>query len=217
MSDNLTDNIMVALFPKNVHPEHIATRSRPRAVVLLGTIKDSPHTVSIVDPADYGRTSSFVATVVNLESHVTCAATIRGSTPARAEHAATSMPLLDEERTQIFTYSRAVVPAFASGSVAEESYRIVHNRVLHPRTITWFPGHLDSQLDSPPNLNDTAHVKVRALTHRAEANASRGFLEPRLLEFPDILYTFYEATKHYYLHRRVYSPLRPRLTKQSTG
>ncbi|KAH9371926.1 hypothetical protein HPB48_021055 [Haemaphysalis longicornis] len=51
MSDHLRDNIMVAPFPKNVHPQHNAGRRRARAVALLRQIKASPHTVSFVDTA----------------------------------------------------------------------------------------------------------------------------------------------------------------------
>lgn len=166
-----------------------------------------------MDAAQYGGTSSFVATVVNHEGQVTCAATIRGSTPARAEQAAIALALLDEDRTQIFTDSRAAVKAFASGSIAAGSYRILHGRVLHPHTITWFPAHLDSQLDSLVNLNDIAHVQAHALTHRAVANANRGLVEPGLVEFRDILYTFNEVTKHYYLERRVYSSPHDKLNR----
>lgn len=41
MSDHLRDNIMVAPFPKNVHPQHNAGRRRARAVALLQQIKES--------------------------------------------------------------------------------------------------------------------------------------------------------------------------------
>lgn len=213
MSDYLRDNITVAPFPKNVHPQHNASRRKARAVALLRRIKASPHTVTFVDAAQYEHTSDFVATVVNHDGHVTCAASIRDSTPARAEQAAIALALLDDERAEIFTDSRAAVRAFASGAIAKEAHRILKGKVIQPHTITWFPAHLEPQLDSLRNLNDIAHVQARELTLRADATASRGSVDSRLVEFRDTLSTFNEVTKHYYLGRRLYPPPHGTLTR----
>ncbi|KAH9378624.1 hypothetical protein HPB48_016032 [Haemaphysalis longicornis] len=178
MLDHLRDNIMVAPFPKNVPPQHNAGRHRAWAVAMLRQIKDSPYTVSFVDAAQYRRTSSFVAAVVNHEGQITCAATIRGPTPAMAEQGAIALALLDEEKTQIFTDSRAAVRPYFSVSIAEKAYRFLQGR-LHILS-NGSPARLDSQFDSLANLNDIAHVQARALTHRADTSASRGLVEASL-------------------------------------
>ncbi|KAH6945336.1 hypothetical protein HPB50_007900 [Hyalomma asiaticum] len=47
-----------------------------------------------------------------------------------------------------------------------------------PYSATWFPAHLDSHLDSLPNLNDIIHSEARALTHsdgaRARSDGNQG-------------------------------------------
>ncbi|CAN7945672.1 unnamed protein product, partial [Ixodes hexagonus] len=113
------------------------------------------------------------------------------------------LALLDDSRSHIYKDSRSAVRAFASGSVSVEVSKILGHKIISPHTITWFPAHLDSQLDPLTNLNDTAHSRARALTLRAGRDAD---LQDGYGEFKDILFTFNEITKHYQMGRRAFPP-----------
>ncbi|KAG0445018.1 hypothetical protein HPB47_003208 [Ixodes persulcatus] len=203
LSDTQRASIQTSPFPRNVHPQHNVGRRRARAVALLRHVRDEPRSACFVDAAQYGRSARFAAVAIDHKGSILNSTSFKDSTPSRAEQAAIALALLDDSRSHIYTDSRSAVRAFASNSISDEASKILGNKIISPHTITWFPAHLDSQLDSLTNLNDTANSRARALTLRAGKDAD---LQGGYGEFEDILFTFNEVTKHYRMGRRTFPP-----------
>ncbi|KAM7314560.1 hypothetical protein ISCGN_004344 [Ixodes scapularis] len=193
LSDAQRASIQTPPFPRNVHPQHNVGRRRARAVALLRQVRDEPRSACFVDAAQYGRSARFAAVAIDHQGSILNSASFKDSTPSRAEQAAIALALLDNSRSHIYTDSRSAVRAFASNSISDEASKILGNKIISPHTITWFPAHLDSQLDSLTNLNDIANSRARALTLRAGKDAD---LQGGYVEFKDILFTFNEVTTH---------------------
>ena len=210
LPDEQRTAIHVSPFPRNVHPQHNVGRRRARAITLLKSIRNDSSSVCFVDAAQYGHSARFSVISVNHMGYTINAASLRDSTPSRAEQVAIALALLDDSRSQIFTDSRSAVRAFASGSISAEAFKILENRTLSPHTITWFPAHLEPRLDSLANLNDTAHSRARALTLRAGVDVGR---QVDCGVFRDALLTFNEVTKHYQLSRRSFAPPHRKLSR----
>ncbi|CAN7981704.1 unnamed protein product [Ixodes pacificus] len=203
LSDAQRASIQTSPFPRNVHPQHNVGRRRARAVALLRHVRDEHRSACFVDAAQYGRSARFAAVAIDHKGSILNSVSFKDSTPSRTEQAAIALALLDDSRSHIYTDSRSAVRAFASNSSSDEAYKILGNKIISPHTITWFPAHLDSQLDSLTNLNDTANSRVRALTLRAGKDAD---LQGGYGEFKDILFTFNEVIKHYQIGRQTFPP-----------
>ncbi|KAH6944198.1 hypothetical protein HPB50_002265 [Hyalomma asiaticum] len=133
--------------------------ARARALALLKRIEDDPHLACFVDAARCEQSSNFSTVIVDHSGQIVNAASLKCSTPSRAEQVAVPIALLDNSRTQIFTDSRLAVRDFASGSIAGDAHKILKDKTISLHTITWFSVNLDSHLDSLPMLNDIAQPK----------------------------------------------------------
>ncbi|KAG0445676.1 hypothetical protein HPB47_019383 [Ixodes persulcatus] len=210
LSDDQRASIQASPFPRNVHPQHNVVRRRARAVALLRHVRDEPRSACFVDAALYGRSARFAAVFIDHKGSILNSASFKDSTPLRAEQAAIAVAILDDSRSHVYTDSRSAVRAFASGSIFDEASEILGNRIISPHTITCFVAHLDSQLDSLTNLNDTAHSRARTLTLRTGKDA---VLQHGYGEFKDVLFTFNEVTKHNQMSRRTLPPPHGKLSR----
>ncbi|XP_042147322.1 uncharacterized protein LOC121836480 [Ixodes scapularis] len=184
---------------------------RVRTGPIFATSQQTARLVNrFVDAAQYGRSARFAAVTIDHQGSILNSASFKESTPSRAEQAAIALALLDNSRSHIYTDSRSAVRAFASNSISDEASKILGNKIISPHTITWFPAHLDSKIDSLTNLNDTANSRARALTLRAGKDAD---LQGGYVELKDILFTFNEVTTHYRMGRRTFPPPHGKLSR----
>ncbi|KAH6934426.1 hypothetical protein HPB50_024186 [Hyalomma asiaticum] len=77
--------IQVSPFPRNVHPRYNVGRRRSRAVALVKHVRNEPHSACFVDAAQYGRSASFVAVVIDHKGLILNSASFKDSTPSKAD------------------------------------------------------------------------------------------------------------------------------------
>lgn len=210
----LREQITVSQIPRNVHPLYNVGRRVARARSLLSSAATTPELVAFVDAAQYPGTPNFVVAVTDLDGKLLTAASLRDTTPARAEQAAIALAVAIPTRTCIFTDSRAAVRAFMTGSVCEQAAHIltkISNSTAIDGHITWFPAHMGKDVHPViPNANEYAHARARALSHRDGHSASN--LGEGLQQL-DSLLTFNEICKHYQLSRRRFPLPHPQLSR----
>ncbi|KAG0432638.1 hypothetical protein HPB47_020648 [Ixodes persulcatus] len=80
---------------------HNVGRRRARAVALLRHVKDEPRSACFVDAAQYGHSARFAAVAIDHKGSILNSASIKDSTPSRAEQAAIALALLDDSRSHI--------------------------------------------------------------------------------------------------------------------
>lgn len=205
------DAFRVSTFPRNVHPQHNEARRAARARALIKTALQNPELASFVDAAQYPRSNSYAATVVDPQGKLLNAASIQHSTASVAEQVAVALALCDPGRTQIFTDSRSAAMAFLAGSVSAEAAAVLRTRkpgtVRH--VITWFPAHMGRNV-SPGSINpnELAHDQARGLVNRA---GLRGPASQGIDRTTDPLLTFHDITAHYQLGRRQFPAPHPKL------
>lgn len=203
-------------FPRNVHPQYNVGRRKARARSLLDFVAKSPGKVAFVDAAQYGRSDSFAAVVVDHRGRVLNSASVGKVSASVAEQVAIALAMKDPSRPEIFTDSRAAVRAFASGVVSREAATILSSRgAVGFHTITWFPAHMGLGVHpSVSNVNELAHNRAREITCRGGPGGSAGgFAE----SFKDPLGTFHEVTSHYQLSRRRYPLPHSKLTRPQSS
>lgn len=210
----LREQITVSQIPRNVHPLYNVGRRAARARSLLSSAAATPELVAFVDAAQYPGTSNFVAVVTDLHGKILTAASLRDTTPARAEQAAIAMAVAIPMRTRIFTDSRAAARAFMTGSVCEQAAHLLTKRPHCTEIdghITWFPAHMGKDVHPViPNANELAHARARELSHRDGQSASNFGDGIRQL---DSLLTFNEICKNYQLARRSFPLPHPQLSR----
>lgn len=205
------DAFRVSPFPRNVHPQHNESRRAARARALIKTALQNPELASFVDAAQYPRSNSYAATVVDPKGKILNAASIEHSTASVAEQVAVALALCDPGRTHIFTDSRSAAMAFLAGLVSAEAAAVLRTRkpgtVRH--VITWFPAHMGRNV-SPGSINpnELAHDQARGLVNRA---GPRGPASQGIDRTTDPLLTFHEITAHYQLGRRQFPTPHPKL------
>ncbi|KAG0434076.1 hypothetical protein HPB47_019365 [Ixodes persulcatus] len=118
LSDTQRASIQTSPFPRNVHPQHNVDRRRARAVALLRHVRDEPLAACFVDAAQYGRSSTFAAVVIDHKGLILNSASFIDSTPSRAELTAIALALLDDSRSHIYTDYRSASTCPECGSVS---------------------------------------------------------------------------------------------------
>nr|XP_037275871.1 uncharacterized protein LOC119168578 [Rhipicephalus microplus] len=166
------EKIVIPPLPKNMHPEHHTGRRNQRAQDLQRKFGNCKEAV-FVDAARYARRCGYVAAVVDGKGTCMTSVTVQTPLTETAEEVAIALAVATTEAEVVISDSQAAIRNYANGRVSREALRILMTnedkiREKNDTFVIWTPAHTQTPLAG----NEAAHAAARALTNRAVARVS---------------------------------------------
>lgn len=214
---DISDTLIVAPIPRNMHPEHNGGRRQARAKALLRSFGGKT-TTRFVDAAEYTQEHRFTAVVVDVNSRLTHACSVSTEHPETAEEVAIALALTEPLCEVVLSDSQSAVRNYARGRISSEALQVLRKagrQHFDSTAIMWFPAHVATVTDEgPPNLNEVAHRSARELTRRAELETPSSSSDLLVRNTRERLVRYNDITKHYQLGRRILPPPHPKLKRR---